>query len=110
MVIKQGSIINVRLNPTIGSEQAGYRPALVISNETFNRHSNLLIILPISNTDNGFPLHVTLGDSCETKGFILCEHIKSIDSKARKIKVVEQLPKDILKKAIALVKAEVSFE
>ncbi len=110
MVIKQGSIIMVSFNPTIGSEQAGYRPAVVISNETFNKHSNLLIVLPITNTDNGFPLHVPLGDSCDTKGFILCEHIKSIDSIVRKIKVVEQLPKDILKKVIALVKAEVSFE
>jgi len=110
MVIKQGSIIKVSFSPTIGSEQAGYRPAVVISNETFNKHSNRLIVLPITNTDNGFPLHVPIGDSCDTKGFILCEHLKSIDSIARKIKVIEQLPKDILKKVIALVKAEVSFE
>ncbi len=110
MVIKQGSIIKVSFSPTIGSEQAGYRPAVVISNETFNKHTNLLIVLPITNTNNGFPLHVTLDEGCETKGFILCEHIKSIDSNTRKIKVVEQLPKDIMKKVIALVKAEVSFE
>lgn len=110
MVIKQGSIIKVSFSPTIGSEQSGYRPAVVISNETFNRHTNLLILLPITNTDNGFPLHVPLGDSCKTKGFILCEHLKSIDSKAREIKFVEQLPEDILKKVIALTKAEFAFE
>ncbi|MBN2558698.1 MAG: type II toxin-antitoxin system PemK/MazF family toxin [Clostridia bacterium] len=110
MVIQQGSIIKVGFSPTFGSEQSGYRPAVVISNETFNKHSNLLIVIPITNTDNGFPLHVPLSDGCNTKGFILCEHIKSIDGRARKIKVVEQLPKDILKKVIALVKAEVSFE
>ncbi|MCD6322028.1 MAG: type II toxin-antitoxin system PemK/MazF family toxin, partial [Clostridiales bacterium] len=71
MVIKQGSIIKVSFSPTSGSEQVGYRPAVVISNETFNKHSNLMIVLPITNTDNGFPLHVILGDSCDTKGFIL---------------------------------------
>ncbi len=44
------------------------------------------------------------------QGFILFEYIKSFDSSSRKVKVVEQLPKDIMKKVIALVKAEVSFE
>jgi len=110
MVIKQGSIIKTSFNPTIGSEQSGYRPAVVISNETFTSHTNLLIVIPITNNDNGFPLHVPLDDRCSIKGFILCEHLKSIDSTARKIKVIEKLPTDILKKVIALVKAEVSID
>lgn len=110
MVIKQGSIIKVGFNPIMGSEQSGYRPVIVISNETFHKHTNLLIVLPVTSTDNGFPLHVPLGNSCKTRGYILCEHIKSIDSIARKIKVVEQLPGDILKRVIALTKAEISVE
>ncbi len=110
MVISQGSIIKVSFSPTVGHEQDGYRPAVVISNETFTSHTNLLIVLPITSTDNGFPLHVPIDDRCSIKGFILCEHLKSIDSTARKIKVIEKLPDDILKKVIALVKAEVSID
>ncbi|MBN2862853.1 MAG: type II toxin-antitoxin system PemK/MazF family toxin [Bacteroidales bacterium] len=110
MVIKQGSIIMVSFSPISGSEQAGYRPAVVISNETFNENTNFLIVLPVTNTDNGFPLHIPMGDRCKTKGFILCEHIRSIDSNSRRIKVIEQLPVDILKKVIALSKAEISLE
>lgn len=110
MVIRQGSIIMVSFSPVSGSEQAGYRPAVVISNETFNENTSFIIVLPITNKDNGFPLHIPIGDSCKTKGFILCEHIRSIDEKSRRIKVVEQLPGDILKKVIALTKAEISIE
>lgn len=110
MVIKQGDIIKFDFNPTIGHEQAGYRPAVVISNETFNSHTNLLIVLPVTNSNNKFPLHVPLDERTKTIGFILCEHPKSIDQTARKIKMVEALPKDILKKTIKIVKAEISVE
>lgn len=110
MVVEQGSIIKVSFNPTVGHEQAGYRPAVVINNKTFNKHTNLLIVLPISTKDNGFPLHVPLDERCKIKGFVLCEHLKSIDSNARKIKVIEKLPKDIFKRVLALVRAEILVE
>jgi len=110
MVIQQGSIIMVSFSPTSGSEQAGYRPAVVISNETFNENTNFLIVLPVTSTDNGFPLHVPIGNRCKTKGFILCEHIRSIDANSRRIKLVEKLPSDILKRVIALTRAEIAIE
>ena len=110
MVISQGDIIKFDFNPTIGHEQAGYKPAVVISNETFNRHTNLLIVLPITNSDNEFPLHVPLDSRTKTNGFILCEHPKSIDKTARKIKHIEALPEDIFKKVISIVQAEISIE
>jgi mRNA interferase MazF len=110
MVIKQGDIIKFDFNPTLGHEQSGYRLALVISNETFNRHTNFLIVVPVTNTDSGFPLHIPLDDRTQTTGCILCEHIKTIDKKARVIKKVEELPNDILKQVIAMVNAEMDIE
>lgn len=107
MVIKQGDIIRINFDPTIGHEQAGYRPALVISNNTFNEVTNFIIVLPITNTPHVFPLHVPLDSRTQTTGNILCEHIKSIDQNARKITFVEQLPDDILNHVIALIHGEI---
>ena len=95
---KKGDIIEVDFNPTLGREQAGYGPALVISNESFNSRTGMLIILPISQSDNGYPLHVALDQELETKGFVLCEHLKSMDAKTRKIKQVEVVTKDFMNK------------
>lgn len=96
--LKKGDIIKVDFNSTLGREQAGYRPALVISNEKFNEKTGMFIILPITNIDNGFPLHVQLEEKVATNGFVLVEHIKSIDAKVRKIKFVEKTSKDFIKK------------
>lgn len=107
MVIKQGDIIKFDFNPTLGHEQASYRPAVVISNNEFNRHTNLLIVLPITNTDKNFPLHIPLDSRTMTTGCIMCEHIKSIDRNARSITKIEDLPKDILEHTFKMVIGEI---
>lgn len=78
-MVKQGDIIKVNLNPKAGHEQAGYRPAVVISNNTFNKMARLAILCPITNTKNNFPLHIPLDERTKTTGVILCEHIRAVD-------------------------------
>lgn len=109
MVIEQGDIIKFDFNSALGHEQKGYRSALVISNSVFNSNTNLLIILPISNTNNNFPLHIKLDSRTKTTGFILCEHLKSIDKTARVVKKIEKLPKNILCTVIAMIKGEIDI-
>ena len=106
-MVKQGMIIKLNFNPQIGHEQAGYRPALVISNNIFNNKAKLAIVCPITNTDNKFPLHIELDKRTKTKGVILCEHLKSLDLRKRKYVFVENLPKDLLEKVINTVFAEI---
>lgn len=106
-MVNQGDIIKVSFNPQKGHEQAGYRPAVVVSNNFFNLKTNLTIICPITNTNNNFPLHIPLDDRTQTTGVILCEHIKALDLNARPHIVVEQLPKDILTKVINVVFSEI---
>lgn len=84
-MVEQGDIIKLSFNPQKGHEQAGFRPALVISNNVFNKNTNLAILCPITNTDNKFPLHVALDSRTQTTGVILCEHIKSLDLNAREM-------------------------
>lgn len=108
-MVKQGDIIKVNFNPQAGHEQAGYRPALVVSNDFFNQKTNLTIVCPITNTNNRFPLHIPLDDRTETTGVVLCEHIKALDLNARSYRVVEQLPRDLLSKVIDVVFAEIEI-
>lgn len=105
-MVSQGDIIKVNLNPTKGHEQAGYRPALVISNDFFNVKTNLVIACPITNTNNRFPLHIELDKRTQTTGVILCEHIKSLDLASRGYKQVEKVPQDILENVLNIVKSE----
>lgn len=106
-MVKQGMIIKLNFNPQIGHEQAGYRPAVVVSNNVFNNKSKLAIVCPITNTDNKFPLHISLDERTKTKGVILCEHLKSLDLRKRKYEFIENLPKDILDNVINTVYAEI---
>lgn len=108
-MVKQGTIIKINFNPQAGHEQAGYRPAVVISNNTFNQKTNLSIVCPITNTNNQFPLHVSLDGRTKTTGVILCEHIKALDLKSRTFQEIEILPDDILEKVIDIVYAEIEI-
>ena len=110
MVIEQGNIIMVSFNPQKGHEQAGYRPALIVSNNTFNRRTNLVLACPITNTDNHFPLHVALDERTKTTGVILCEHIRSLDLQSRQYKYVEDVPSDILETVSNIIFSEVEIE
>lgn len=105
-MINRGDIVKLNFNPTKGFEQRGYRSALVISNNFFNQKANLLIVLPITNTNNGFPLHLPLKGT-KTTGVILCEHIRTIDPTEREIKFIEKAPVEIVEKAIDIVVSEI---
>lgn len=102
MVIQQGSIVLVDFDPSLGSEQKGKRPALVISKGSFQEFTNgLLIALPITSKDSkGFPLHIVLDNRTKTQGEIMIQQPKTLDSKIRKITMLESLPEDILKSVL----------
>ncbi|NLZ81149.1 MAG: type II toxin-antitoxin system PemK/MazF family toxin [Clostridiales bacterium] len=108
-MVKQGDIIKLDFNPQAGYEQAGYRPAVVVSNDFFNYKTNLTIVCPITNTNNHFPLHIPLDNRTETTGVILCEHIKALDLTKRNHQVIETLPVDILQKVISVVFSEIEI-
>lgn len=106
-MVNQGDIIKINLNPQMGHEQAGYRPAVVVSNNTFNKKTPFAIICPITNTDNRFPLHVPLDNRTVTTGVVLCEHVRTLDITARPYSFVEKIPDDILAKIINILYSEI---
>ncbi len=86
----QGDIVFIDFNPTKGHEQNGYRPAVVISNDIFNKNTKMAIVCPMTSNEKEFPTHYNLKNSEKVKGSVLCEHIRSIDYEIRKLKYVEK--------------------
>ena len=108
-MVKQGDIIKVSFDPNSGHEQAGFRPALIISNNEFIKRTKLAVVCLITNTFNGFPLHVPLDGRTSTTGAILCEHIRTLDLNSRKSRYIERVPEDILKRVTDIVAAEIEM-
>jgi mRNA interferase MazF len=78
----RGDIWVVDLNPTQGREQAGRRPALVVSVDKFNHGpADLIIVLPITSVAKGIPTHVEIRPpegGVRERSFIKCEDVRSI--------------------------------
>lgn len=108
-MVRQGDIVKVNFNPQQGHEQAGYRPALVISNDDFIANARLAILCPITNTNNKFPLHIPLPENLVTTGAVLCEHIRTLDLNARQYTYVETVSPEFLKSIIDTVSAEIEI-
>lgn len=105
-VPNQGDIIIANFSPQSGHEQQGKRPAVVISKAKFNRVTGLVVVCPITNTNRNFPLHVEIAEpTLKTRGFIMCEQIKSIDYKSRGGTIAETLPKELTERVIEIVSA-----
>jgi len=100
---RQGDIILLEFDPQAGHEQKGKRPALVISNNTYNNFLNISLVCPITRRDREFPLHVKLDDNLNTKGFIMCEQLKALDIKARNPVFFESVPKEIIDEVVDIV-------
>ena len=103
MSFKQGDIVYIDLDPTKGHEQAGKRPCLVISNNDYNKIMGLFIFCPITNNTKNFPTHVKLDSNTITTGCVLCEHVKTLDLKARKATKKEECPQNILQEVLDIV-------
>jgi mRNA interferase MazF len=92
MLFRQGDIVEVTFDPTRGHEPKKTRPALVVSNDTFNESTSMPIVCPITTTDNGFFLHEPVPAGHEVYGFIAMEQARTMDLDARRAEVIDLLP------------------
>ena len=102
---QKGDFIVVTFDPQLGHEQKGRRPALVISNTLFNKHTGLAIVCPITNTYRNFPFHVKIPDQSSLTGYIMVEQAKSIDFVNRKVKYIEKAPLKTLSEVLGILDA-----
>jgi mRNA interferase MazF len=104
MRLKQGDIIQLDFNPVKGHEQSGFRPAVVVSGNTFNRLSSNVFVCPITNTDKGYPAHAALDNRTTVTGFVMCDQIRTVSPGERQARYIEDLPGDILDEVLDILK------
>jgi mRNA interferase MazF len=102
---KKGDFSSVTFDPQSGHEQKGRRPALVVSNTLFNKHTGLSIVCPITNADRSFPFHVAVKDNSRLTGFIMVEQVKSIDFRTRAAKRIGSASDAVLDEVLSILDA-----
>jgi mRNA interferase MazF len=83
-VPRRGDVVWLSFDPQAGHEQAGRRPAFVLSPESYNRRTGLFLACPVTSKVKGYPFEVPLPDDSDVSGVILADQIKSLDWKARR--------------------------
>jgi len=97
---ERGDVIWIDLNPQSGHEQAGRRPAVVLSPQSYNSKVGLAIVCPITTRIKGYPFEVVLPEGLPAAGAILSDQVKSLDWRARNAELICPLPADIISEAL----------
>jgi len=104
-VPERGDAVWIQFNPQAGHEQAGRRPALVLSPRAYNGKVGLAILCPITSQIKGYPFEVHIQGS-EIDGVALADQVKSLDWRVRKARLIEKFPDsvtdDVLQKLATL--------
>lgn len=103
--MKRGDIYLVSLDPSLGHEQQGTRPVLVVSPERFNRYTNTPIVVPITTggrfaRNSGFTVSLD-GEGTRTEGVIRCDQPRSMDLEARGGRRLESVSDEVLETVLA---------
>jgi mRNA interferase MazF len=109
-MVRQGDIVWLDFDPQAGHEQKGRRPALIVSNESFNNFSKLAIVCPITNRDKDHPFHIKLDDRTRTSGVILCDQARTLDINARNFEYIESVAGDILLDVLDIIQGFIEIE
>ena len=98
---RQGDIVWLNFNPQAGHEQAGHRPALVLSPEAYNRKSGLALFCPITSQIKGYSFEVAIPSGLGVSGVVLSDQVKSLDWRARDVRLGGRVPQAVLQEVVA---------
>ena len=103
---KQGDVVWITFDPTLGHEQSGRRPAVVISGDAYNKISGLMLVCPVTSQAKGFPFEVSFATK-KIQGIILADQIRCVDwnHSERKCEISSSLTSDVLKEVHSKISA-----
>lgn len=90
----RGDLIWLDFNPQAGHEQAGRRPAIVLSEYDFNELTGFAVVCPITNESKDYAFEVPVPEGFVFSGFVLTDQFKSLDVSKRRIDVKDNVPTD----------------
>jgi mRNA interferase MazF len=91
-----GDLVWLDFDPQAGREQAGLRPAVILSSKYFNLRTSVAFACPISSKVKGYQFQVVLPPGLAVHGAVLCEHMRSLDWRVRKAAYLDTMPDDVL--------------
>ncbi len=103
-----GDIVYLDFNPQAGHEQAGHRPAIVLTPKAYNEKTSLCIACPITNSIKGYPFEVDC-NSLDVTGVILADQVKSFDWKARNVAFKGRASRNVIEEIKAKLMALLGF-
>ena len=93
----RGDIIDINLNPTKGHEQQGTRPVLVLTPKAYNKKRKMMMAVPITSQYKKNQIQVSI-EGCEhTQGYVLTEHLRSLDWTSRGFSYRGKAPEEVLR-------------
>jgi len=105
LVPDRGDIVWISLNPQAGREQAGRRPAVVLSPAAYNSRVGLMLLCPITSQMKGYPFEVPLPTGLSLTGVVLADQIKSLDWRARRAEIAGRLPTAVVQEVLVKARA-----
>jgi mRNA interferase MazF len=97
---QRGDAVWITLDPQAGHEQAGRRPALVLSPSPYNGRVGLALLCPITNQAKGYPFEVSLPEGLPITGVVGSDQVKSLDWRARKASWIGTVPEEVVAEVI----------
>jgi len=97
---QRGDVVWITLNPQAGHEQAGRRPAVVLSPQSYNGKIGMAIFCPITNQIKGYPFEVLIPAGLPVLGAILSDQVKSLDWRARNAELICSLPTEVISEVL----------
>lgn len=106
----RGDVVWASINPTVGHEQSGRRPALVLSSQSYNRRVGLSLICPITRQSKGYPFEVNIPIGHNVVGVVLADQVRSIAWRERKAEYICSLPNETVSETIGMIDSVLSEE
>ena len=105
-----GDLVWVGFNPQAGNEQAGDRPAIVLSPCVYHEKTPYAVVCPITSNTAPYPFKVMLPEGLAIAGAVLADQVKSIDRSARRLKIAGRAPEDVIAEVRARLAALLGIE
>ena len=102
---KRGDAVWLDFNPQTGREQAGRRPAFVVSPAAYNGKVGLALLCPITSRVKGYPFEVVIPDGFPVSGVVLSDQLKSLDWRKRRADFICTLPEAVTQEVVKKVEA-----
>jgi mRNA interferase MazF len=102
---ERGDAVWINFNPQAGHEQAGRRPAIVLSPQSYNGKVGLCLLCPITNQIKGYPFEVLIPVNSSVSGVVLSDQVKSLDWRVRNAEFIAKLPENVTNEVLKKLKS-----